>query len=75
MTFLAHLHDTSPKVLSIELVPIVFDFQEVFPQYLPGMPLDSDIDFCIDLELGTHPISISPYKMALVELRELKVQL
>ncbi|XP_069149255.1 uncharacterized protein [Solanum lycopersicum] len=42
---------------------------------LPGMPLDRDIDSCIDVEPGTHPISILPYRMAPAELRELKTQL
>ncbi|WMV58561.1 hypothetical protein MTR67_051946 [Solanum verrucosum] len=38
------------------------------------MHLDRDIDFCIDLEPGTHPISIPPYRMAPAELREFKAQ-
>lgn len=38
----------------------------------PSMPLDQDIDFCIDLELGTRHSSIPPYRMAPTELRELK---
>lgn len=32
-------------------------------------------NFVIDLELGTKPISISPYRMDSVELKELKDQL
>ena len=47
----------------------------MFPADLPGMPPDRDIDFCIDLEPGTRPISIPPYRMASAELRELKAQL
>ena len=39
------------------------------------MQPDRDIDFCIDLEPGTRPISIPPYRMAPAELRELKAQL
>ena len=39
------------------------------------MPPDRDIDFCINLEPGTHPISIPPYRMTPAELRELKAQL
>ena len=39
------------------------------------MPPDRDIDFCIDLEPGTRPISIPPYRMAPAELRKLKTQL
>ena len=47
----------------------------MFPADLSGMPPDRDIDFCIDLEPGTRPISIPPYRMAPAELRELKAQL
>ncbi|KAH0733596.1 hypothetical protein KY289_004784 [Solanum tuberosum] len=47
----------------------------VFPINFPGMPLDRDIDFCIDMEPDTHPISIRPYRMALAELVELKAQI
>ncbi|WMV30089.1 hypothetical protein MTR67_023474 [Solanum verrucosum] len=39
------------------------------------MPLDRDIEICIDLEPGTHPISITSYRMVLAELREIKVQI
>ncbi|WMV49561.1 hypothetical protein MTR67_042946 [Solanum verrucosum] len=51
------------------------DIIEVFTNDLPGMPPDRDIDFCIDLEPGTRPISIPPYRMAPIELRELKAQI
>ena len=54
---------------------MVSEFREVFPNDLPGMPPDRDIDFCIDLELGTRPISIPLYRMAPAELRELKAQI
>ena len=47
----------------------------MFTADLPGMPPDRDIDFCIDLEPGTRPISIPPYRMAPAELRELKAHL
>ena len=63
------------QVSSIESVSVVHEFLDVFPADLPGMPPDRDIDFCIDLEPGTCPISIPPYRMAPAELRELKVQL
>ncbi|WMV26527.1 hypothetical protein MTR67_019912 [Solanum verrucosum] len=39
------------------------------------MPLDRDIDFYIDLEPGTRPISIPPYGMAPAEFRKLKAQI
>lgn len=47
-------------------------FREVFLTNLPSTPPNRDMDFHIDLEHGTLPISIPPYFMALVELRELK---
>ena len=47
----------------------------MFHADLPGMPPDRDIDFCIDIEPGTRPISIPPYRIAPAELRELKAQL
>ncbi|XP_070008055.1 uncharacterized protein [Nicotiana sylvestris] len=46
-----------------------------FRVHLPGMPPDRDIDFGIDLLLGTQPISIPPYCMAPLELQELQDQL
>ena len=72
LTFLAHLRNDTSQVPSIESVSIVREFLDVFPADLPGMPPDRDIDFCIDLEPGTCPISIPPYRMAPAELRELK---
>jgi hypothetical protein len=38
------------------VVPVVNEFPDVFPEGLPGMPLDRDIEFVIDLMLGTVPI-------------------
>jgi hypothetical protein len=56
----------------IEEIPIVQDFLDVFPEELPGLPPDREIEFTIDLLLGTRPISKAPYRMAPLELRELK---
>ena len=72
---MAHHKDETTQVPSIESVSMVREFLDVFHADLPGMPPDRDIDFCIDLELGTRPISIPLYKMAPAELRELKAQL
>ena len=58
LAFLVHLRDDTTQVPSIESVSIVREFLDVFPADLPGMPPDRDIDFCIDLEPGTRPISI-----------------
>jgi hypothetical protein len=42
---------------------------------IPELPPRMEIDFCIDLLLGSTPISEEPYQMSLPELIELKVQL
>ena len=46
-----------------------------FPNDIAGLPLEREVESTIDLILGTEPISIPPYRMAPVELRELKAQL
>ena len=40
------------------------DFPNVFPDDLPGLPLEREIDLPIDLVPGTTPISLPPYRMA-----------
>jgi hypothetical protein len=53
----------------------VKDFSDVFPEDLPGMPPEREIEFIIDLLPGTTPISKRPYRMGVNELEELKKQL
>ena len=48
---------------------------DVFPDELPGLPPHRDVDFGIELHPGTLPISMTPHRMAPVELQELRVQL
>jgi hypothetical protein len=56
-------------------IPIVCEYPDVFPNDLPGMPPDRDIEFIIELQPGTAPISKRPYRMPPNELAELKIQL
>jgi hypothetical protein len=56
-------------------IPVVCDYPDVFPDELPGMPPDRDIEFAIELQPGTAPISKRPYRMPPTELAELKKQL
>jgi hypothetical protein len=51
------------------------EYPDVFPDELPGMPPDRDIEFAIELQPGTAPISKRPYRMPPAELAELKKQL
>ena len=48
---------------------------DVFPYELPGLPPQRVVDFGIELHPGTSPISMTPHRMAPVELQELRVQL
>ncbi|KAH0725040.1 hypothetical protein KY284_000905 [Solanum tuberosum] len=67
--------DIESETPSLESIPVVSEFLEVFPIDLPGIPPEREIDFGIDLMPNTQPISIPPYRMALTELKELKEQL
>ena len=61
--------------MKLENIPIVSEFPEVFPEDLPGLPPDKEIEFSVDLLPGSGPISKAPYRMAPTELKELKEQL
>ncbi|KAK9002134.1 hypothetical protein V6N11_024822 [Hibiscus sabdariffa] len=53
----------------------VRDFPGVFPEELHGLPPDREVEFVIETHADSVPVSISPYRMALKELKELKTQL
>jgi hypothetical protein len=53
-------------------IRVVSDFPDVFPEELPGMPPDREVEFVIDLLPRTAPISKRPYMMSIDELKELK---
>ncbi|XP_074378373.1 uncharacterized protein LOC141719910 [Apium graveolens] len=55
--------------------PVVREYEDVFPDKLPGLPPHREVEFTIELVLGVEPISKAPYRMAPLELLELKVQL
>jgi hypothetical protein len=61
--------------IKLEDILVVCEYPDVFPDDLPGMPPDRDIEFIIELQPGTAPISKRPYRMPSNELAELKVQL
>ncbi|KAL0554251.1 hypothetical protein IC582_008168 [Cucumis melo] len=72
---LAHIVEVQREKLKPEDVPVVKEFLDVFPDDLSGLPPDREIEFTIELLLGTAPISQAPYRMAPNELKELKMQL
>ncbi|KAL5540528.1 hypothetical protein UlMin_045650 [Ulmus minor] len=65
MGYLVNMLDTTMKLTTQpEDVPIVKEFLDVFPEDLPGIPPDREIEFKIDLLPGTAPISKALYRMA-----------
>nr|GEZ79349.1 putative reverse transcriptase domain-containing protein [Tanacetum cinerariifolium] len=75
LVLLASIMDTSSDGPSLETYPVVWDFSDVFPKELPGIPPKREVEFGIELVLGTQPISEAPYRMAPIELKESKEQL
>jgi hypothetical protein len=67
------LHSTSSQ--NLEDIPVACKFPDVFSEDLPGMPPDRDVEFTIELQPDTAPISRWSYKMTHKELAELKIQL
>jgi hypothetical protein len=63
------------KAIALEDIRVVQEYPDVFPEELPCMPPDHDIEFVIELLPGTPPISKRPYRMPVNELAELKKQI
>jgi len=57
------------------VIPVVHEFEDVFPVEVPGLPPSREVEFSIDLVPGTGPVSMAPYRMAPTELVELKSQI
>ena len=73
--YLAYVIDTVKARPSVSDIPTVSDFLDVFPDELPELPPHREIEFAIDVVTGATPASITPYRMAPLELNELKLQL
>ena len=63
------------RKVAMDCIPQVCDFADAFPDEFPGLPPHREMDFSINLYPGTDPISIAPFRMAPVELKELNLQL
>ncbi|GKB97960.1 putative reverse transcriptase domain-containing protein, partial [Tanacetum coccineum] len=55
-------------------VPVIYDFPEVFPEELPGLPPPRQVEFRIDLVPGAAPVARAPYRLAPSEMKELSLQ-
>ena len=63
------------RKVTMDCIPQVCDFADVFLDELPGLPPHREMDFSINLYPSTDPISVAPFRMAPVELKELNLQL
>jgi hypothetical protein len=60
---------------SLDQYPVLSEFKDVFPNELPGLPPERELDFTIELKPGAEPISKTLYRMTAPELCELQMQL
>ena len=74
--FLAHIEEASLRDQSASLgeMRVVCEFADIFDDIL-GLPPMREVEFYIELQLGTVPISRAPYRMGPAKLRELLAQL
>ncbi|KAI3821490.1 hypothetical protein L1987_09058 [Smallanthus sonchifolius] len=75
IAFLAHIVQKDVKEKSIQDIPIIRDFPEVFPKDLSGLPPVRQVEFRIDLIPGANPVARAPYRLAPSEMQELASQL
>src|SRR5262249_50587117 len=73
--YLATVIDKRVIPEGVDQIPMVNEYPDVFPEELYGLPPEREIEFEIELQPSVNPISIPPYRLAPVELNELKVQL
>ena len=59
----------------VDSLPIVRDFPDVFPKDKESLPPEREVEFSIELILGARPVSKAPYRMAPLELAEVKRQI
>ncbi|XP_070036787.1 uncharacterized protein [Nicotiana tomentosiformis] len=69
---IVQVRDINKGTTTLESVPVVNEFPDIFPDELPSLPPRRRIDFFIDIVLGTQPISIPPYMMTPAELKNVR---
>ena len=73
--FLALILDSKREQVNLETIPVIREFHDVFPEELPGVIPEREVDLSIEVVQRMIPISRAPYRMAPTELKELKTQL
>lgn len=72
---MAHVFDVRKPTPKIGDIPIGKDFPDVFPDELPGIPPDKQVEFRIDFLPGAIPIAKTPYRLAPSEMQDFMKQL
>ncbi|XP_012482800.1 uncharacterized protein LOC105797361 [Gossypium raimondii] len=72
---LAYVFNSDSVGSQCSQIRTVCQFPDVFPEELPGVPPNREVEFAIEVYPGTAPIFIPPYRMSPTELKKLKVQL
>ncbi|KAJ0442506.1 putative nucleotidyltransferase, Ribonuclease H [Helianthus annuus] len=75
VAFLAHIVDKEAAEPKLEDIPIVREYPEVFPEDLPRLSPQRQVEFHIDLVPGAAPLAKAPYRLAPSEMQELSTQL
>ncbi|KAI3754911.1 hypothetical protein L1987_54703 [Smallanthus sonchifolius] len=75
VALLAHVVQKDVKEKSIQDIPIIRDFFEVFPEDISGLPPVRQVEFRIDLVPGANPVARAPYRLTPSEMQELASQL
>ncbi|KAI3821497.1 hypothetical protein L1987_09065 [Smallanthus sonchifolius] len=73
--YLLYVINKYKAVKELDDVPVVREYQEVFPEDLPRIPPNKEIEFRIDLVPDAQPVAKAPYRLAPVEMKELMAQL
>ena len=72
-TFFALILDSKRGQVDVEKIPIVREFPYVFLEELLGIPPEREVDLSIEIVSGTTPISRAPYRIAPLELKEMRL--
>ncbi|KAA3480497.1 DNA/RNA polymerases superfamily protein [Gossypium australe] len=73
--YIAYVLNADGKEIWLDEIRVISSFLDVFPEELPGLPLDREVEFGNELYPSTAPVPVAPYLIAPKELKELKLQL
>ncbi|XP_022007717.1 uncharacterized protein LOC110906977 [Helianthus annuus] len=69
--YLSYVIDTNQGVPKLEDVNVVNEYPDVFPEDLPGLPPEREVEFKLELNPDAKPVAKAPYRLAPTEMKEL----